>query len=240
MDRRESIKSLLIGTLAGGTVVSGCTPISKDQKGNLENVSSGIEAAGQYGRTPSEKRRDKELNEEIYFTDDELSDISVLCDLILPPGKGYVSAGEAEVPEFIEFIAKDIQEFKIPLRGGLMWLNSYANRRFGFKFSSCELYQQKQILDEIAYPESTTLELQPGITFFSLMRNLTLTGFYTSQEGIKELNYQGNIANVWNGVPEEILAEHDVDYDEEWLAKCINQDTRNIQAEWDEDGNLIT
>ncbi|HBU77586.1 MAG TPA: Tat pathway signal protein, partial [Muricauda sp.] len=31
-----------------------------------------------------------------------------------------------------------------------------------------------------------------------------------------------------------------VAYDEEWLAKCVDQSQRGVIAEWDEDGNLIT
>jgi hypothetical protein len=49
-----------------------------------------------------------------------------------------------------------------------------------------------------------------------------------------------NFANVWDGVPEEVLANHEVDYDPEWLAKCVDQSKRNDIAEWDEEGNLLT
>jgi hypothetical protein len=79
-----------------------------------------------------------------------------------------------------------------------------------------------------------------GIVFFDLMRNLTLTGYYTTKMGLDDLGYTGNFANVWDGVPAEVLADHDVDYDEEWLAKCVDQNERMTIAEWDEDGNLLT
>ena len=109
-----------------------------------------------------------------------------------------------------------------------------------FKTASPE--QQKAILDEIAYydPEVPTLERPFGVNFFSTVRNLTMTGFYTSKIGIEELGYQGNMPNVWNGVPEDVLEQHGVSYDPEWLAKCVDQNTRNTVAEWDEDGNLIS
>ena len=72
------------------------------------------------------------------------------------------------------------------------------------------------------------------------MRNLTLTGYYTTKMGIDDLGYKGNIPNIWDGVPADVLKEHDVDYDEEWLAKCVDQDKREVIAEWDDKGNLLT
>jgi len=78
------------------------------------------------------------------------------------------------------------------------------------------------------------------VNFFSLVRNLTMTGFYTSKIGIEEIGYKGNQPNVWDGVPQDVLDQHGVAYDEEWLAKCVDQSQRGVIAEWDEDGNLIT
>jgi len=99
-----------------------------------------------------------------------------------------------------------------------------------------------QIIEDIAYPDPEELrpDMAYGITFFDLMRNLTLTGYYTTKMGLDDLGYTGNFANVWDGVPAEVLADHDVDYDEEWLAKCVDQNERMTIAEWDEDGNLLT
>ena len=71
------------------------------------------------------------------------------------------------------------------------------------------------------------------------MRNLTLTGYYTTKMGLDDLGYQGNVANVWDGVPDDVLEKHGLAYDEEWLAKCVDQSKRAEIAQWDNDGNLI-
>ena len=85
------------------------------------------------------------------------------------------------------------------------------------------------------------MEEQPdGIAFFSLIRDLVVTGYFTSAVGLKDLGYQGNSPNVWDGLPDEVLKDHDVAYDEAWLAKCIDQNQRNEVAKWDENGNLLT
>ena len=93
---------------------------------------------------------------------------------------------------------------------------------------------------EIAYPDVQDDALQPGIAFFTLMRNMTLTGYYTTELGFRDLGYQGNTPNLWDGVPEAVLAMHGKSYDAEWLAKCVDQTRRDITAEWDDEMNLIT
>ena len=72
------------------------------------------------------------------------------------------------------------------------------------------------------------------------MRNLTLTGYYTSKMGIEDLGYKGNMPNVWDGVPEDVLAAHGLNYDPSWLAKCVDQSKRADIATWDDEGNLIS
>ncbi len=234
MDRRESLKSLFVGTLAGGLVANGCSPAGGEQETPQSSDTKG------YGRTPKELARDERLLAEIFFSTHEMETIAVLCDIILPANDQFGSATDAGVPEFIEFMAKDLPNHQLPLRGGLMWLDNRSNDKFGKEFKGCSDVQQKELCDEIAYPDVETPSLQAGIKFFTLMRNLTLTGYYTTKMGIDDLGYKGNTPNVWDGVPQEVLDQHDVSYDDEWLAKCIDQSKRANIAQWDDDGNLIS
>ena len=146
------------------------------------------------------------------------------------------------MPSFIEFIVKDIPRHQLPMRGGLAWLDLEANRRFNMVFQNCTNQQQIEIIDDIAYPddEGKKPEMAPGRKFFSLIRNLTVSGYYTTKEGFKDLGYKGNMPNIWDGIPEDVLAEHDVEYDPEWIAKCVDQSKRDVIAEWDDEMNLIT
>ena len=123
-----------------------------------------------------------------------------------------------------------------------MWLNHKSNTAFNVEFKSATQEQQKSILDEIAYydPEIPSDERPFEVNFFSLVRNLTMTGFYTSKIGIEELGYKGNMPNVWDGVPADVLEQHGVSYDPEWIAKCVDQSKRNDIAQWDESMNLIS
>jgi len=238
MDRRKSIKSIVLGTVAGGLALNACKPeLNEDEQGVL---AEGNEK--HFGRTPEEKEQIAKLEAEVFFNEHELETVGVLCDLILPANEEFGSATDAGVPNFIEFMAKDIPELQVTLRGGLMWLDHKCNTEFETEFKITDEAQQKEVLDRIAYPDITVRDdEQPlEIQFFSLMRNLTLTGYYTSKMGIEDLGYVGNTPNVWNGVPDAILAQHGVAYDEDWLAKCVDQSKRGVIAEWDDAGNLLT
>ena len=49
-----------------------------------------------------------------------------------------------------------------------------------------------ELLDLIAYRRNQTPELAPGIEFFSWARRMTVDAFYTSEIGIKDIDYRGN------------------------------------------------
>ncbi len=236
MDRRESLKTLMIGGVAGVTIgTTGCDNL--ESTANEDTVTEGL-----YGRTPEEVEWDKKVQAQSFLEEHELSTIATLCDIILPATATAGSATEAGVVEFVDFIVKDLPDHQLPLRGGLMWLDIESNRRFNKRFIDCGESEMISIVDDIAYPdpEGKKPEMGPGIAFFNRMRNLTLTGYYTTKLGMDDLGYVGNVPNMWDGVPENVLNEHDVDYDQDWLARCVDQSKREVIAEWDEDGNLLT
>lgn len=233
MDRRDTIKTMLVGSIAGGLILSACQPDADENKTSSET------SDGLYGRTEKEKAHDLKVMGETFFNEHEVATIAVLCDLILPASTSAGSAVDAGVPEFISFIARDIQSHQLPLRGGMMWLDHESTKRFNQAFILCTVDQQKQLLDTIAYPEDAAPESAQGVKFFTLMRNLVLTGYYTSRMGIEDLGYQGNTPNTWDGVPDAVLAKHGLAYEPEWLAKCIDQEKRAVVAEWDDQANLI-
>lgn len=237
MDRRNSLKSIFLGTVAGGLAVHGCKP---EAQAEAEAKLPGYNY--KYGRLPEEKELIAELESKKLLTDHEMETIAVLSALILPANDKFGSAADAGVPDFIEFMAKDIPDMQTTLRGGLMWLDHKSNTEYQLEFKSASEEQQKALLDEIAfYDPEVPMDEQPlEIQFFSMMRNLTMTGYYTSKMGMDDLGYKGNMPNVWDGVPQDVLDQHGVAYEEEWIAKCVDQSKRGVIAEWDEDGNLLT
>jgi hypothetical protein len=92
-------------------------------------------------------------------------------------------------------------------------LDSESNKRFGKKFIEITAAQRINIVDDIAYPGTAPKHLSQGVSFFTLMRNLTATGFFTSKIGIADLEYKGNTPNQWNGVPDDVLKQYGLSYD---------------------------
>lgn len=234
MDRRDSLKTLLIGSVAGGAVSGTLLVSCQTEEAVKEAFTEGI------GRTPFERKRDADLKAEEFLTAAELGVVATLCDIILPATDTAGSATEADVPDFIHFIAKDIPDLKIPIRGGVAWINNESLTRFGKGFNDITETQRIEIVDDIAYPEKASDDMKVGVNFFNRMRDLTMTGYYTTKMGLDDLGYVGNRPNVWDGVPQDVLDKHGMSYDPEWLAKCVDQETRNIAAEWDDQGNLLT
>lgn len=66
--------------------------------------------------------------------------------------------------------------------------------------------------------------MKQGAAFFSLMRNLTATGFYTTEIGYKDVGFMGNRPNQWNGVPADVLKQYGVSYSEKELRECVSFD----------------
>jgi gluconate 2-dehydrogenase gamma chain len=211
MDRRKYLKSLVVGTAGAGVLLQTCSPEEKKVEAPKVEYKPVID------RTDQEKKYEQKLLSEKFFDDHEMETIGVLADIIIPKDAVSGSATDAGVPDFIEFIVKDMPEHQVPMRGGLRWLDLQSFKRFEKDFISSSHEQRIQVVDDIAYPEQAKPEMAQGVAFFNLMRDLTATGFFTSKLGIKDLGYEGNKPNQWDGVPEEVLAQYGLKYDQRTL-----------------------
>ena len=220
MDRRKSIKTLVIGGFSISVLAEACklhenSPVAPAEK-DKETIVSGL------NRMKEEIAHEKTINAETFFNADEMATISILGDIIIPRDDMSGSASDAKVPAFIEFIVKDMPEHQTPMRGGLRWLDLQCLNRYGNAFKDCEHPKQMEIINEIAWPKKAKPEMRQGVAFFNLMRNLTATGFYTSEIGVKDVGYIGNVPNLWNGVPDDVLKQYNLAYTEKELKECIS------------------
>ena len=217
MDRRKSIKALAVGTISAGVLVEAC----KEPDKKAEDVKKSGDGKPGIDRTPEEKAADQALNDRKFFNEHEMATIAVLADIIIPKDEVSGSATDAKVPEFIEFIVKDMPYHQVPMRGDLKWLDVQCMKRFQKSFKESSAAQQMEIVDEIAFPAKAKPGMKQGVSFFNLMRNLTATGFYTSEIGVKDLGYAGNKPNTWKGVPDDVLKQYGLAYTERELKECI-------------------
>ena len=72
-------------------------------------------------------------------------------------------------------------------------------------FVSAPPARQTELLDVIAYRRNQSPELAPGIEFFSWARRMTVDAFYTSEIGIKDIDYRGNKPQMTYAAPTEAI-----------------------------------
>ena len=222
MNRRKSIKTLLVGSASTGLLLDACKP----GEGGSAQSAAGDKgtAAGpmNINRMAEETAEYNRINGQVFFTPAEMTTLTILAEIIIPRDELSAGATDAKVPDFIEFIVKDKPEYQTPMRGGLRWLDLQCLKKFERSFADCNRSQQMEMVDAIAWPQKAAPAMHQGVTFFSLMRNLTASGFYTSPIGQADLGYIGNRPNQWNGVPDEVLKQYNLQYSQKELRECVS------------------
>lgn len=187
MDRREALKTLSLGTLAAGFAMTGCETPTRETP--FRNISE----------------EDLKMWEKQFFTDHEFETVKQLANMVIPADDRSGNAEDAGVPQFIDFMMLDKPENQTPMRGGLNWLDVQCQKMFDNNFIDCTEEEKKQILDEIAYPETAKPEMKPGVQFFNRFRDFVASGFWSSKMGIEDLQYIGNMPTSWDGCGKEAL-----------------------------------
>ncbi|TRZ82419.1 MAG: gluconate 2-dehydrogenase subunit 3 family protein [Sediminibacterium sp.] len=211
MDRRKSIKAMILGTVSTAVLVEAC-----------KNSATTVAEVDMDDRMQEEKDYLVKVKAQPnFFNEHEMATITLLADIIIPKDAVSGSATDAKVPEFIEFIVKDMPDHQVPMRGGLKWLDLHSYKKHSKAFTECSSKEQIGIVDEIAYPKKAAPALAQGVSFFNKIRDLVTTGFYTAEIGVKDLGYMGNVPNLWVGVPDDVLKHHGFAYTEKELKECI-------------------
>lgn len=233
MNRRENLKLLFTGSIGTGLLLTNCTP-------DAQKIPPPPPLSGTIGgRTEEEILRDQKLMAEHFFTEEEKKKMTILVDIVMPKDAESPAASEVGTVDFIDFMMIDQPSNQTPMRGGLMWLDYEADERFGKTFLEINQDQIMEIIDDVAWPDTAKPEFEGGVKWFNLVRNFAATGFFSTEAGWKYMDYQGNKANVWDGVPAEVMQKHGVSLPEQYLSLYLKPEDRGRVAEWDADGNLI-
>jgi len=141
-----------------------------------------------------------------FFTSHEYATVRMLAELVIPRDGRSGGALDAGVPEFMDFILAENAALQTPIRGGLAWLDTESGERFGAGFITLQDVQRRAILDDIAWPKRAKPECSQGVAFFNRFRDLTASGFFSSEIGVRDLQYRGNeFVMEWTGCPPEAL-----------------------------------
>lgn len=144
------------------------------------------------------------------LTQAELDDLAVLADIIIPADAQSPSAASLGAQHFInEWVSAPYPQQKADLvlvRGGLVWLNGEAKKRFGKAFAKLSTAEQRPICDDICFEPKAAANLKHGARFFAKVRDLTATAFYTTEPGMADIGYIGNKPMAsFDGPSDEVL-----------------------------------
>jgi|SRR5579862_5595355 len=122
-----------------------------------------------------------------FFTTEEYAAVERLADIIIP-NDGTPGAKDAGVAEFIDFMVANDPEVQYGFRMGLSWLNADAEQKHGKRFVELTPEQQASLLEPLGFKDKARAGDETGRHFFGMMREYTVTGYYTSEIGYKELD----------------------------------------------------
>jgi hypothetical protein len=200
MDRREALKWMLAATAS----------LSVLRARGLGAAS--LPAAAGYGHDPKllEVYKPGDLWP-LTFSPEQRQTAVALCDIILPTDEKSPSAGELRVPDFIdEWISAPYPMQRADrklLLAGLDWLDAESAKRFRKSFVDATAAQRSEICDDICYEPKAWPVFRKAARFFARFRDLTMSGFYTTPEGMKDIQYIGNVPLPrFDRPPPEVLA----------------------------------
>jgi hypothetical protein len=125
-----------------------------------------------------------------FFTAAEYAMIERLTEIIIP-SDGTPGAKEAGVAEFIDFMVAHDPDAQYGFRTGLTWLNAYAAQGAGNQFGDLPITAQTSLLEPLGFKDKARPGQEAGRRFFSMVREYTVMGCYTSEIGFKALDNPG-------------------------------------------------
>jgi gluconate 2-dehydrogenase gamma chain len=144
-----------------------------------------------------------------FFTPPEFALVTVLADLVLPADERSGSATEVGAPQFMDYILSTdsvTENTRLGIRGGLGWMDAESRRRYERPFVELAEWEQTAILDDIAWPARARPEMSHGVVFFSRFRDMVASAFWSSEVGVRDLQYMGNVPHFnWDGCPPAVL-----------------------------------
>ncbi len=147
---------------------------------------------------------------ELQLTEVERGQLRVLCDLIIPADDRSPAASAIGAQDFIdEWVSAPYDTMDGDLekvRKGLAWLDAESARRFDAPFVELDETQHAAICDDICHPPAARPEHVEAAWFFDRVRMLTAMAFYTTREGMADIQYVGNVPLPrWDPPPDAAL-----------------------------------
>jgi gluconate 2-dehydrogenase gamma chain len=196
--RRQTLKyiGVLTGTVAGQQFLAGWLPsaFGANPPGAGEDDSS-PHAMHHMAHPPVIQSDSAATYSPLFFKPDEYKTVEVLTELVIPSDE-TAGAKEAQVARYIDFVVSTAAEFKPSLQlewtQGLQLLDRLSRDKYQGPFVKIPAADQEAQLMAMGLPEREPGASHPGFGFYSLVKDMTVEGFYTSRVGLIDvLGYKG-------------------------------------------------
>jgi len=176
LDRRQALRALAFGGVGALAAPAWAEKLAELARDHAEAHMQGLPAAAAEAAVWKPKVFDPHQNDTVV----------TLSELIIPQTE-TPGARAARVNELIDLVLSDAEERdRKEFLKGLAWMDARSQELFGTDFLSAAPEQQTALLTILASPRNKAFEDQVGIDFFKAIKALTITGYYTSEIGMKQ------------------------------------------------------
>ena len=175
LNRRDAMRRLAAGGIGAATPMLWVTTLSalaREQAAHVHPSAAAAQAAATW--------RPKVL------TAHQLDTVATLSELIIPqtdtPG-----AKATLVDRFIDSVLQDATPAdRKRFLDGLAWVDTRSKALFNKDFVSSTPTQQTDLLMKLSPAEGASTEAPAGVEFFTAIKSMTITGYYTTEIGLQQ------------------------------------------------------
>ncbi len=172
VSRRDALRKIAIGGAAAATAplwVETLASAAEQHAAHYQAASAQAAAWAPKALTPAQNET-----------------VIALAELIIPQ-TDTAGATKANVNRFIDAVIAeaspaDHQKFV----DGLAWVDTQTQRDAGAPFAKASAAHQTALLTALSTNKAPSAAEQPGVDFFKAIKSLTVTGYYTSEVGMRE------------------------------------------------------
>jgi len=175
LDRRQALRTLAFGGIGAVAAPAWAEKLAEIARDHADHAHAALSAAAEAAPWAPK-----------VFNAHQNDTVVLLSEMIIPqtdtPG-----AKAAKVNEFIDLVLDDASETeRKQFLNGLAWMDGRSQELFGTDFVAAAPEQQTALLTIVASPKNKAFEDQIGSEFFKAIKALTITGYYTSEIGMKQ------------------------------------------------------
>ncbi len=171
MDRREALRRMVLGPVGAACAAAWVDSLTELA---LASAAPAQAAAGTAAWTPR------------VFTAHQDATVVEISELIIPQTE-TAGARAAQVDRFIDTVLEDAPaDERDSFLRGLAWMDRRSRELSGADFVDTPAAAQVALLTAVSTRDGAAVADREGVEFFEAIKRLTVTGYYTSEVGMRE------------------------------------------------------